>query len=83
MSIDFLTNATGTLGVLATHHHDGPPWPAFIFFPLLLLTIVTIVVWNRRTGPRRSGAAVLAERYARGEIEADEYRQRREELRRT
>jgi uncharacterized membrane protein len=68
---------------LADHgwDHDGPPWPAFIVLPLVFLTIVTLVVWTRRSGPHRSGAAVLAERYARGEIDAAEYHERRAELR--
>ena len=71
--------------ILATHGHDGwgyGPGPWFLFFPLLWIAIVAFVVWRFRRGgpPWRHGAStgqsVLAERYARGEITVDEYRER-------
>jgi putative membrane protein len=77
------TNLTALTDVaLLATHHDGPPWPFFIVFPILVTALVVIFITSRRNCGRRSGTAVLAERYARGEIEADEYRTRREELRR-
>jgi putative membrane protein len=78
---EIATTAVGDLAVLATDHHDGPPWPFFIFLWVALAAIVAIVVTRRRSCGPRHGTAVLAERYARGEIDADEYRTRREELR--
>jgi putative membrane protein len=70
--------------ILATHGHDGwgyGPGPWFLFFPLLWIAVVAFVVWRfRRGGPPwrqpSTGRSVLAERYARGEITVDEYRER-------
>ncbi len=55
------------------------PW--FLVFPLLWLAIVVglVFLFRRRGWERwheRSGETVLAERYARGEITEEEYRQR-------
>jgi putative membrane protein len=63
------------------------PW--FPWFPLIPLAFFAFFVFafftfGRRCGrpySRRSGEAVLAERYARGEIEESEYQQRRRVLR--
>ena len=73
--------------LLAYHHgpgHDG--W--FPFFPLVPLlfvgfwiTVFFVVGRRWRSSGHRSGDAVLAERYARGEIDEAEYRQRRSVLR--
>jgi putative membrane protein len=69
----------------ATHQFVGGPW--FPLVPLLFLAFwVTVLVfvgnrWGRSS--RGSGEAVLAERYARGEITEEEYRERRQVLRRT
>lgn len=67
------------------HHHGwgGPPWPFFVFVLIIGIAVVALV-WSRRHGyaHRSSVQAVLAERYARGEIDAAEYRERRSELRR-
>ena len=74
---------TGLL--FATHHfHDGGGfW--FPLIPLLFLGlgVAAFVVLGRRwRAPyRQSGEAVLAERYARGEIDEGEYRARRTVLR--
>ena len=71
---------------LLTHHDgwgDGPgPWALIplSFFLLWLSVIVFAVVRFRRGGPpwaRHGGRSVLDERFARGEITADEYRERR------
>jgi uncharacterized membrane protein len=70
--------------ITATHHGwDHGPWPfPFLFIGFWLLVVVAAVVFVRRGGgPRRSGEAVLAERYARGDITDEEYRARRDVLR--
>ena len=58
----------------------GPWWPVF---PIFWLLIAGLVVWSivrfRREGGgsgSRSADAVLADRFARGEINVDEYRER-------
>ena len=78
------------LSVMGTFAHYGGGWgPGFIgpvvglLFWALLVT--ALVFWFRR-GPGRhhlghSGEAVLGERYARGEISEQEYRERRAVLR--
>lgn len=69
------------------NHHDGwgggpGPWALipFTFFLLWLSVFVFAVIRFRRGGPpwaRHGGRSVLDERFARGEITADEYRERR------
>jgi putative membrane protein len=71
--------------VFANHLNDhGGYW--FPLVPLLFLGfwIVVLVTVGRRWGSpqRQSGEAVLAERYARGEIDEGEYRERQAVLRR-
>jgi putative membrane protein len=62
------------------HGPDGP-WPfPFLFLGFWLVAIGTFLWFRRRDGGRRTGQAVLAERYARGDIDADEYRARRDVL---
>jgi putative membrane protein len=69
-------------------HHDGwgdGPGPWFLIFPLFWLTVLVLAaIWFRRRGPYgrqpSTGRSVLDERYARGEISADEYRERLEVL---
>ena len=62
--------------------HDrwwGPgPWLLLLWLPLWAVFIGAF--WRRRGGPR-SGMSVLAERYARGEIDDAEYQARRATLR--
>ena len=69
-------------------YHGPPPWwPIFPIFWLLvvLAVIITFVTIRRRRGygcgpsygQGRSGLERLAERYAAGEIDEDEYRSRR------
>jgi putative membrane protein len=62
---------------------DGPPafWPIFpIAWFLFLITVavvgVIIVRRNRAEAPRRAGEGRLAEKYAAGEINDEEYRTR-------
>jgi putative membrane protein len=58
-------------------HAYGPGlWFLWIF---LVWGAVAFFFWRRRGwrgGPRASGEGVLGERYARGEITEDEYRER-------
>jgi putative membrane protein len=66
-------------------HHDGAPgwWPVFpIGFAVFWLLMLSgaYLLW-RRNRPRHGAEAVLAERYARGEIDEEEYRERLSVLR--
>jgi len=73
------------MNVLADHWHDGPAWWPLIpltwaLFWILLVGTVLFVL-RRRGGPgawrgRATGESVLAERYARGEIDEEEYHHR-------
>jgi putative membrane protein len=75
--------------VVSSHRwHRGGGW--FPWFPLVPLFVVGVwvllitLVFRRRWGwaPGRSAEDVLAERYARGEIDEAELRERRAVLRR-
>jgi putative membrane protein len=64
-------------------HRDGW-WP---LWPILWLAVLGAVVWflSRRWAKPRSGGLdrareILAERFARGELSSEEYRQRLAEL---
>jgi putative membrane protein len=75
---------------LLTHESDhgwGRPW-----WPLWLLFWVALIgtaVWlistrrGRRSDPLDRARELLAERYARGELSGDEYRERLDELKRS
>ena len=68
---------------LATHDYDGPGawWPIFpIFWLLFFIAVVAFFATMRRRrwsdcGPS-SGRSRLADRFAAGEIDEDEYRTR-------
>ena len=73
-------------------HHDGwgggpGPWALIPFtFFLIWLTVIAFAVirFRRGGGPpwaRHNGRSVLDELFARGELTADEYRERRDVLR--
>jgi putative membrane protein len=79
----------------ADHHWDGPgPW--VVVFPLFWAVAIFAFVWLVRgrgwgPGPRRSSwppreseresaAEILDRRFAQGEIDVEEYRDRRSEL---
>ena len=73
--------------LLAHDHWNGPGW-WWPFIPLLWFGVIFTLIFfvaRRRLygwGPGwRDGMSVLDERYARGEITADEYRERRDVLR--
>jgi putative membrane protein len=70
-------------------HHDGPGW-WIVFVPLFWIVVIGGIVLLLRSrggwGPPRAGnhresaLDVLDGRYARGEIDVDEYRERRSVL---
>ena len=74
--------------MLASHGDwDHAWWP---LWPLLWLVVIVTIVWffkrERWNGPRSQTGAdrardILAERYARGEITGEEYRERLDGLR--
>ena len=83
------TNPAATEAVLAADHwHRNGSW--FPWFPLVPLfffgfwVFLFAVVFRRRwqVAPGQSAEAVLAERYARGEIDEAEFQERRSVLRR-
>lgn len=62
-----------------------------VFWGVILIAVIVAVVWLVRTmtapagtrgtaAPRSTGLAVLEERYARGEINRDEYLQKKGDL---
>jgi putative membrane protein len=67
------------LGSLLVAHawHHGHWW---LLWPLLWLAVIAtvLVVWRRRRGtpPGTSAQTILGERFARGEIDVEEYRER-------
>lgn len=85
MDVTFLTSLLASHGDEWGHHGWWPLWP------LLWLAVIATVVWlfvRRRPGGGGGGRSgterardILAERYARGEIAGEEYRERLEQLR--
>ena len=74
---------TPLLASAADWHHHGWFWLWPLVWLLVLLLLARLVFWRGRRGPwsaTRDARAVLAERYARGEIGLDEYRERRGHL---
>jgi putative membrane protein len=70
-----LSMAAGFVG----HGAPGLWWPIFPIFWVLFWAVLIFAVFRFRGGwrPRGNSAeGVLAERYARGEITVDEYRER-------
>ncbi|MGD2051803.1 MAG: SHOCT domain-containing protein [Acidimicrobiia bacterium] len=73
------------------HHIDGWSWGIGLFSLLFLALVVTLVVWvvwnaSRSSAPPQrpttSALEILDARYARGEIDRDEYLERRADLER-
>ncbi|MGH3006567.1 MAG: SHOCT domain-containing protein [Gaiellaceae bacterium] len=57
-------------------------WPLWVLFWLVVLgTIAWLVLRRRRDSGGGNAQEILAERYARGELSTDEYKERLEELR--
>ena len=73
--------------LLANDWGPGAWWPIFPSFWLLVLGAVIFSAFRfRRTGrwhQGQSARAVLAERYARGEVSVEEYRERLSVLKET
>jgi putative membrane protein len=62
----------------------GGPW--WVVFPLLWIALIATVVWlvarsRRRDSTIERPMEILAARYARGEVDTDEYRRRLDEIR--
>lgn len=86
---------TDSLPLLIAHgpHGDGDwnggfffPWFPFLFLLVLATFFIVAGVRRRRwqaAAPRRDAESALGERFARGEIDEDEYRSRRAVLRET
>jgi putative membrane protein len=65
---------------------DGGWWVVFPLFWIAVFVLLWSFVWRRRRwqrDPRDSARQILAERYARDELSAEEYRKRLDELGRT
>ncbi|MPZ53413.1 MAG: SHOCT domain-containing protein [Acidimicrobiia bacterium] len=68
----------GSHGGWANGFGGGGPW---FLFPILWILIIGTVIWlvarrNRKETPEQRATAILASRYARGEIDVDEYHKR-------
>ena len=64
------------------HDHDWGPGPWWPLIPLFWLLVIGAVVFFVRRGRnwRRGPLSTLGDRFARGEIDADEYRARMDVL---
>jgi putative membrane protein len=78
-----MSSSTLTSAVAASDGWDGPGawWPVFPLLWLLVIAAIVatfVVVGRRRSrfGAARAGESRLAERYAAGEIDDVEYRER-------
>jgi len=72
------------------HQHRGARWLLLLLLVALLAAVIVLIIrnWSRpaptspsSAPPRTSAEDLLAERLARGEIDVDEYRRRRDALR--
>ena len=69
--------------------HDGVFSPWFLLFPLFWILVIGLLIFigrrtwrsNRRWAAAQGGEGVLRDRYARGEIDENEYRMRLQVLR--
>jgi putative membrane protein len=62
--------------ILAESWHGGHAWWPLLWLFWLTLLGLLIFTFTRRGRRGTTAEAILAERYARGEIGADEYRER-------
>ncbi len=82
----------GQYGHVHEHMWGGWGWPHFVFGPLMMILIVGVVIFiavfairrlgDSRPGHRPPGDALelLKQRYARGEIEREEYLKMKDDL---
>ena len=61
-------------------------WGAFLAMAVMMVAFWALIIWavlslTRGGERRRDSESILAERFARGDIDDDEYRRRREVLR--
>jgi len=87
MSMSAFVSAHTSQGLLADHNWDGPGgwWPIFpilwlLFFAVIVATCLRFGRRHRAYSGTRAGEAKLAERFAAGEINEQEYRERRSVL---
>jgi putative membrane protein len=71
-----MTDMLTATSILADSWHGGHAWWPIFWLLWLLLIGLLIFLFARRRGRGGNAKAILAERYARGEISADEYRER-------
>jgi putative membrane protein len=74
---------------LSTHEAGGDWghhwWPLWLLFWAALIGTAVWLIWRRRgsrSGPFDRANEIVAERYARGELSGEEYRERLDELKR-
>ena len=75
---------TTILGAAVLANRGDGWWPLWLLFWLVIVAAVAWFFWRRWGRPRGGGLdrarEVLAERYARGELTSDEYRERLAQL---
>jgi putative membrane protein len=85
-----LSTVLAGMGGNGNNHHDmdASDWLWMSLMWLLALAVIALVVWlvvwavqRQGAGGTRSARDILNERYARGEIEHDEYEERLSKLR--
>ena len=68
--------------------YGGMGWGMLLFWPLLIVGVIVLVRWlsgtpgrnNTPPPPNQNALDILAQRYARGEIDRAEYEQKRRDL---
>jgi putative membrane protein len=80
--MDGLLSYSATLGAWHPGWHHDHWWVVFPIAWLLLAALVVALLWwrGRDHGAGESPRRILGERFARGEISADEYRDRLAQL---
>ena len=81
-----MSTLTALTSVVASHGEHDHYWFPFAFFWLVLVGLVVWFVvgrrcWHRRPSDVDRARGILAERFARGELTGEEYRERLEQLR--
>lgn len=83
-----ITTSLGLADAWGWDHMGGWGWVMAFFGLITMLVLVALVVWlfgaagqlPRRGAPAATALELLAARYARGEIDRDEYLERRRDL---